>query len=61
MSDTGQRKSLWGKLAHPFRRKHDDDDDHGDDTRRAGDGEPDKDAAFEKMMTITYRSGQGGL
>jgi hypothetical protein len=27
--------------------------------RRAGQGEPDKDGAFEKMMTATYRSGQG--
>ncbi len=27
--------------------------------RRAGQGEPDEDAAFGKMMTATYRSGQG--
>jgi hypothetical protein len=61
MGDDAKRKSLWGKLARPFRRKRDRDRDHGDDMRRAGQGETDKDAAFEKMMTTTYRSGQGGL
>jgi hypothetical protein len=29
------------------------DSDHHDDMRRAGDGRPDKDAAFEEMLTIT--------
>jgi hypothetical protein len=53
-------KSAWGKLVGHFRRKRDDSDPH-DDTRRAGDGNRDKDAAFEQMLTITYRSGQGGL
>jgi hypothetical protein len=53
-------KSVWGKLVRHFRRKRD-DSDPPDDMRRAGDGNSDKDAAFERMLSITYRSGQGGL
>ena len=58
MDQPGRHDSLWAKLASRLRRKRDGQMDGGDDLRRAGQGEPDKDAAFEKMVSITYRSGQ---
>jgi hypothetical protein len=55
-------ESLWAKLARRLGRKRStqsaegNDSDAQDDMRRAGDAEPDKDAAFEEMLRITYRS-----
>jgi hypothetical protein len=54
-----EHQSLWAKLARQFRPKRVKQTNPGGGMRRAGQGEPDKDAAFEKMMTTTYRSGQG--
>jgi hypothetical protein len=52
-------QSLWAKLARKFRRKQVGQSSPGDDMRRAGQSELDKDAALEKMIAATYRSGQG--
>ena len=60
-------ESLWGKLARHFRQKPkgqtdgDEDSDAHDDMRRAGDREPDEVATLDKLVSIAFRSGQGGI
>lgn len=39
----------------------DDDGDAHDDMRRPGQGEPDEGSTFDELVSIAFRSGQGGI
>jgi hypothetical protein len=56
-------ESLRARLSHRFRPTHDEHDggDSHDDMRRAEDEEPNPTSTFDKLISIAYRSGQGGM
>ena len=49
-------ESFWSKLASRLRRKRDRRQDDRDDSKRAGQGEPDRDRLYTELWSISNRT-----
>jgi hypothetical protein len=55
-SNEQDNESFWARLAGRLRRKRDRPKDDHDDSKRAGQGEPDRDRLYTELWSISNRT-----